>query len=170
MKFCTINLCFLAFWIQLVIWNSKEFIWSMSNSELNFLIFEETYSPNNVYSPFSTNWVGSFWGWLKQRNIFSSSFSMYFSQDFFSLFLLFFHRSFSLQVCDGLFCKNFGSPYFGLFSGKPIILSLQNFHLMNSGFLDYQSRQIGHHRLINYHPNLILTVLFSYMNLAKTNI
>ena len=35
-------------------------------------------------------------------------------------------------------------------------------------FFDNQSRQIGLHRLINYHPNLILMVLFSHMNLAKT--
>ena len=51
-----------------------------------------------------------------------------------------------------------------------MILPLQNFRLMNSGSLDYHSQQIGRHRLLNYHPNLILTVLFSHMNLAKTNI
>ena len=37
-------------------------------------------------------------------------------------------------------------------------------------FLDYESRQIGRNHLINYHQNLILTVLFSRMNLAKRNI
>ena len=70
-----------------------------------------------------------------------------------------FHWSLSLHVCDALVCKTF---YFGLFPGKPMILSLQNFNLMNSGFLDYQSRQLGPHYLISYHPNLILTIFFSF--------
>ena len=49
MKVCTVNLYFLAFGIQLIISNFMEFIWSVSNGELNFLIFEVTYSLNNVY-------------------------------------------------------------------------------------------------------------------------
>ena len=71
----------------------------------------------------------------------------------------FFHWSLVCDVCDALVCKTF---YFGLFPEKPMILSLQNFQLMNSGFLDFQSRQLGRHYLINYHPNLILTIFFSF--------
>ena len=61
----------------------------MSNRELGFLIFEATYLPNNVYWSFSSNWEGSFWGWLKEQKfkffIFNIFFIGLFSVSFFSI-------------------------------------------------------------------------------------
>ena len=89
---------------------------------------------------------------------------LFFTVSFFSI------GGFSSRFAMVYFARIWGSTYFGLFPGKPMILPLQEFHLTNSDLLDYHSRQIGCYRLINYHTNVILTVSFSHMNLAKTNI
>ena len=91
-----------------------------------------------------------------------------FSQDLFSLFLFFPWVVYPPRL-RWFILQEFGFDIFRFVSREANDTS-PKFHLINFGFLDYHSRQIGCHRLINYHTNVILTVSLSHMNLVKANI
>ena len=135
----------------------------MSNRELGFLIFEATYLPNNVYWSFSSNWEGSFWGWLKEQKFKFFIFNIFFI-GLFSLFLFF-----PLVVLpSGLHWFILQEFWFVSREANDTSPSEYSFDELCFSWLSVSSK--CHHRLINYHPNLILMILLSNMNLAMTNI